>query len=264
MNSGTADLAAVLDLRLICAVAARMLVAVSVGLMPVFPGVPWRLRCALALLLAGAALPAAARAGLDAPPPLVVVVAGEAIVGLGLGVAVAAVLAAASWAGGLLGSVSGLAWSGDFDPQAGSEEAGMARLAWWLGLGGFLAAGGHLAVVTGFVDSVRTVPVGRGLGAVAARADLAASVAGTLAAAFAVAITLAAPALAAVVAAHAVGAFCMRTIRFEPGQGIPQAVAALVLVGCLLLGADGWTRGFGLAATARVERCFDPSSGSSR
>jgi flagellar biosynthesis protein FliR len=263
MQLGVGEIVLLLDPRLVCAVAARMLVAVSVGLMPVFPGVPWRLRGALGLLLTGAALPAAARAGLDAPSTLAVVVAGEALVGLGLGLAVAAVLAAASWAGGLLGSISGLAWAGDFDPQAGSEEAGMARLAWWLGLGGFLAAGGHLAVVAGFVDSVRTVPVGLGLGAAAARADLATSLASTLADAFAVAITLAVPALAAVVAAHAVGALCMRTIRFEPGQGIPQAVAALVLVGCLLLGAEGWTRGFGQAATARVERCFDPPAVSS-
>jgi hypothetical protein len=30
-----------------------------------------------------------------------------------------------------------------------------------------------------------------------------------------------------------------------------------------LLGAEGWTRGFGQAATARVERCFDPPAVSS-
>ena len=78
MQLGIGELVPLLDPRLVCAVAARMLVAVSVGLMPVFPGVPWRLRGALGLLLTGAALPAAARAGLDAPSALAVVVAGEA------------------------------------------------------------------------------------------------------------------------------------------------------------------------------------------
>lgn len=250
----------VLDPLLFCAIATRMLVAVAVGLMPVFPGVPWRLRGALALLLAGAALPAAVRGG-PVAAPLPAVVAGEAIVGLGLGLAVASVLAAAAWAGSLLGSVSGLAWAGDFDPQSDGDGGGMARLAWWLGLGGFLAAGGHLAVVAGFVDSVRVLPVGGCPETAAARDGLAALVTGVVATSFGLAIAVALPALAAVVTAHAVGAFCMRTIRFEPGQGIPQAVAALVLVGGLLLGADGWIRGFGQAATAAVERCFEPPPG---
>jgi len=254
---------AVLDPSLFAALAVRMLVAVSVGLAPVFPGVPWRLRGALAVLLTAAAVPAAVRAW-PAAAPLPAVLAGEAVVGLGLGFAVAAVLAAAAWAGSLLGSVSGLAWAGDFDPQADGEEAGMARLAWWLGLGGFLAAGGHLAVVTGFVDSIRGVPVGCWLGDAAARAGLADLVTGVVSTAFGLAIAVALPALAAVVAAHAAGAVCMRTIRFEPGQGIPQTVATLVLVGCLLLGTEGWIRGFGVAATDRVERCFVPPSGSIR
>jgi hypothetical protein len=44
MQLGVGEIVLLLDPRLVCAVAARMLVAVSVGLMPVFPGVPWRLR----------------------------------------------------------------------------------------------------------------------------------------------------------------------------------------------------------------------------
>jgi|694.fasta_scaffold10294_16 flagellar biosynthesis protein FliR len=256
-----AALAVVTDPTLVAAVAVRMLVAVLVGMTPVFPGVPLRLRAALAVLLAGAAVPAAVRAG-PATPPLALLVAGEAIVGLGLGLAVAAVLAAAAWAGSLLGSASGLAWAGDFDPQADGEAAGMSRLAWWLGLGGFLAAGGHLAVVAGFIDSVRTVPVGSCLAGTAARAGLAEHLTGLVAASFGLALGLALPALVAVVAAHAAAAVCMRTIRFEAGQGLPQAVAALVLVGGLLVGVDGWIRGFGQTATTQVERSFAPRSDS--
>lgn len=255
MQFATGGLEALPDPLLFTALAARMLVAVVVGLMPVFPGVPVRLRGALALLLAAAALPVAVRGGPITATALPFV-AGEALVGLGLGMAVAVVMSAAAWAGSLLGSASGLAWAGDFDPQADGEGGSMARLAWWLGVGGFLAAGGHVAVIVGFVDSVRTVPVGSCCGAAAARVELAAALTGALAAACELAIGLALPTLAAVVAAHAAAAFCMRTIRFEAGQGIPQAIAAVVLVGSLLLGADGWVGGFGRAATAQVERCF--------
>ncbi|MFM9194382.1 MAG: flagellar biosynthetic protein FliR [Planctomycetia bacterium] len=50
--------------------------------------------------------------------PLLPVLAGEVLVGFAMGIAAAAVLAAAGWAGGILGSVSGLSWADDFDPAA--------------------------------------------------------------------------------------------------------------------------------------------------
>jgi flagellar biosynthetic protein FliR len=235
-------------------VCARVGVAVAVGTLPVFPGIPLQVRAALAVLLAVVAVPIAAAARAESLPPVPLLLAGEAIVGLGLGLAVALVLAAAAWAGTLLGSVAGLSWADDFDPEGDAQAAGMGRLAWWLGLAGFLAAGGHLAVVAGIVDSVRIVPIGAAIpGSEAFAAGLARLVTALPASAVSLALALATPALTAVVAFHLAIAVCLRTIRFAPGQGLLQTLASLVLLGAVVLGAENWCGGFGLAARAQAE-----------
>ena len=136
---------------------ARMAAAVAVGGVPIAVGVGFRVQAAVAVALTLAAVPAAGAVmpatSLDSRP-LVLLVLAEAIVGLVLGMAVATVLAAAGWAGGILGSATGLSWSDDFTPEGDPQTAGMARLAWWMGLAGFLAAGGHLHVVAGLVASI--------------------------------------------------------------------------------------------------------------
>ena len=85
---------------------------------------------AAVVALAVAAWPSAANTATSATAPAAFIVVGEAIVGLGLGASLAAVFAAAGWAGTLLGSVSGLSWADDFTPEADSQSAGIARLAW--------------------------------------------------------------------------------------------------------------------------------------
>lgn len=229
--------------------AARMAAAVAVGALPLAAEVPLRVRAALALALAAAALPAAA-AGAAAAGPLVATIAGEAAVGLGLGLAAALVFGAASWAGSLLGSVSGLSWADDFAAAGDPQSPGLARLAWWLGLSGFLAAGGHLAVVAGLVDSVHAIPVG----SMSGPAGWAEPLLGAPAAALALALSLAGPALAAVIAFHVASAVCLRTIRFVPGAGIVQGLAAVVVVAALAAGATVWLEGFGVASCGLIER----------
>ena len=70
------------------------------------------------------------------------------------------VVAAAGWAGTILGSVSGLSWADDFDPGSGEATAGIGRLAWWVGVAAFVAAGGQLVVIAGLLDSLHAMPVG--------------------------------------------------------------------------------------------------------
>ncbi len=235
-------------------VVARTGVAVAVGLVGVFPGTTLRVRAAMAILLAGAALPlAVVHCG---PRPLgawPLVVAGEALVGLGFGLAVAVVLAAASWAGGILGSVAGLSWADDFDPAGDAQAAGMATLCRWLAVGGFVAAGGHLAVVAGFIDGVRSLPIGAAVdgGPAAGIARLVTTLPGV---GLALAVSLALPAVTAVLVFHVAAAVCLRTIRFVPGQGMLQTLAALVLLGAVAVGADTWGGTFGIVARAQVER----------
>ncbi|MFM9057563.1 MAG: flagellar biosynthetic protein FliR [Planctomycetaceae bacterium] len=229
------------------AVVARMAAAVAVGAVPLGDFVPFRARAVLAVALAVVALPHAAGAAGAATP---LVVASEAVVGAGLGLVAAAVFAAAAWAGGVVGSVAGLSWADEFAPEGDPQSAGLARLAAWLGIAGFFAAGGHLAVVAGLLDSFRALPVGAPLGAVAAR------VIGAPDVALGLALALAGPALAAVVVFHVAAAVCVRTVRFAPGQGLLQAGAAAVALAIVVAGLPAWLDGFGAAARGRVERSF--------
>ncbi|MFN5756895.1 MAG: hypothetical protein ACK48M_08935, partial [Planctomycetia bacterium] len=91
---------------------ARVLVAV-VTAATVLPGFTLRGIVAVALGLAVLAFPAALAASpLSATASgggaLLVVVAGEALAGLAIGTAIAAIASAGAWAGGILGSVAGL------------------------------------------------------------------------------------------------------------------------------------------------------------
>jgi flagellar biosynthesis protein FliR len=236
-------------------VLARVGVASLVGMAAVFPTATLRVRATLAMLLAAVALPLATTHRGAAPVsawPLLV--AGEAVVGLGFGLAIALVLAAAAWAGGILGSVAGLSWADDFDPEGDAQAAGMARLCRWLALGGFLGAGGHLAVVAGILDGVRTLPIGAATPADGTfAAGIAAAVTTLPDAALALAVSLALPAITAVLVFHLASTVCLRTIRFAPGQGMLQTLAALVLLGAVALGAETWAGGFGVVARAQVE-----------
>lgn len=230
------------------AVMARMVGAVAVGAVPLGAFVPLRVRAVLAVALAVVALPQAADATVAGSTPLVIM--SEAVVGAGLGLVAASIFAAAAWAGGVVGSVAGLSWADEFGPEGDPQGAGFARLAAWLGIAGFFAAGGHLAVVAGLVDSVRVLPVGTPLAAVAARVINAPDVG------LGLALALAGPALAAVVAFHVAAAVCVRTVRFAPGQGMLQAAAAAVALAIVLAGLPAWLDGYGSAARNRVERSF--------
>jgi flagellar biosynthesis protein FliR len=252
----------------VAGVIARMAAAIGVGGMPLATDIPWRIRATLAIALAAVAAPAALTAQpawrdgpaitmADGTLPVTAVallLVGEALVGVALGTAVAAIVAAAAWAGRWLASVTGLSWADDFSLDSTAGPPGVARLAWWLGCLGFVAADGHLAVIGGFVDSVVRLPVGATLTAdrpaFAALVDLAV---GMPAVALELALSLGAAALGAVLAFHVAAALCLRTIRFTPGQGMLQALAAAVMLVVLCAGADVWLSGFGRLARGRIE-----------
>ena len=242
------------------AVIARFGIAVAVVSVAALPGASARVRTALVLVLALAAWPAAVAAAPvgRAIGPWPLALAGEALVGLVIGTALAAVLAAAGQAGSLLGSVSGLSWADDFSGEGDGQAAGIGRLAWWVGLAAFCGAGGHLVVISGLVDSVRTLPVGS-LFSSAAAADwpppwlvsLAVTAPTT---AISLAVALAAPALAAVVAFHLASTVCLRAVPFAPAAGLLQGMAALVLLAALTVGLDAWATGASTLMHAAVER----------
>lgn len=240
-------------------VCGRIAAAVGVGTLPILPGGSVRMRITLAVALAVVVAPMAlaVQAGHSTPPvgPLPEVLAGELLVGLVMGTAAAAVLAATAWAGGILGSVSGLSWADDFDPDAAGDSAGIARLARWVGLAAFFGAGGHLAVVGGLIDSVGQLPIGTVLGG-PAQAWLTRLVITTPSMAFTLAVMLALPALGAVVACHLAGTICLRAVPFAAGPGLMQGLASVVLLASLWLGADAWAGGGGMLVLRSIEACF--------
>jgi flagellar biosynthetic protein FliR len=240
-------------------VCGRIAAAVGTGTLPILPGGSFRIRVALVFALAVVAVPMALAVQTAAPArsigPLLPLLAGELFVGLMMGTAAAAVLAATAWAGGILGSVSGLSWADDFDPDAAGESAGIARLAWWVGLAGFFTAGGQLAVVGGLIDSVRHVPVGTAFNGPPQEWLVRLAVT-TPAAAISLAAMLALPALVAVVAFHLASAICMRAVLFSPGPGLLQGLASLVLLASLWLGAEAWASGSAIMMLQSIDGCF--------
>ncbi len=234
------------------AVLVRMAAAVAAGGLASFPRLGPRIAAAAALALAAAALPGAAAQPIETGTPFLLV-AGEAIAGLGLGLAVAVAFAAASWAGAILGSVSGLAWADDFGGDEPTGEGGAARLAGWLAVAGFLAAGGHLVLVAGLVDSVQRLPIGA-VAAAFGRERFAEAVVSLPTAALSLAIALALPAVTAVITFHVATALCLRSVHFVAGPGTLQAAASLVLLAAVVAGAGGWTEGFAAAVRPLLER----------
>lgn len=127
------------------------------------PGLGWRLRVGLTLLVTLAILPAVepslsrpSRLGL----PLAVGVGGEAAVGLAMGLAFALVLAAARQAGDLLGSQAGLAAAAVYDPDAGEGLTPLGHLYGLIALGVFVALDGPLRLVSTLIESYGGFPAG--------------------------------------------------------------------------------------------------------
>lgn len=228
---------------------ARTAAAVAVGTLPLGSIVPPRVRVALAVALSLVVLPRALAAPGAGCGPLGIL--SEAVIGTGLGLVVAACCAASAWAGVLVGSVTGLTWADDFAPDGDAQAAGLARLTWWLGLAAFFATGGHLAAVSGLVDSFRAVPPGSAPQAVAA------TVVAVPGLALDLALRFAAPALVAVITFHLGAAVCLRIVRFAPGAGLLQAVAAMVALGVVIAGLPAWIDGVGTAARGRVAHALD-------
>lgn len=252
-----------LPVALAVGILARVLGIVT-GAGVALPEVSVRIRLALAIAITVVALPlAVATQQPDAGPSLVgsgglfLMAGGEAVVGLALGAAVAAVASAGAWAGGVLGSVAGLSWADDFDPEGDAQSAGMARFAWWVSAGVFLAAGGLDAIIVGVLESVRVLPVGTLLPAAGMPRPGLAAIAGDMpAVALSLALAMAVPALLAVVGFHLVTAIAFRTVPFVTGAGFLQALAAVVLLGAVSVGAEAWAHGFPALVQGPIERIF--------
>lgn len=234
------------------------------GGLKLFPGVTVSLRVGIVVLVALAATPAAVSATQQSVAAdslnLVPMITRELLIGCGLGMAVAMLVSVAEMAGGILASVAGLNWADAFTP-GGSGGPGVARLCGWLGLASFVAAGGQQAAVSGLLDSFWAVPVGEtsafinpSSGSFVGRLVYLPSLCLNLA--FAVAL----PVLVAVMTTHVVAAICLRSVEFTPGPGLLQGIAAIVLLGGLIVGSQQWSGEVGQIMLRPLETTFESVS----
>ncbi len=255
---------------------ARVIVGIEITAHALLPTVEFRARLALGFLVALAALPAALVASPLATAELTVftalgAIAGEACVGLCLGLTVAAAVSAVAWAGEILGGIAGLSWEDGEEDGAAGSSAGVARLARWLALAGFLAAGGLDIVLVTLIDGVRSMPVGF-LGGSATvwptfESHLASWALRMPSIAIGLAVSLAVPTLAAVLVFQIVAGLSLRMASCDPGPGLLHAATALVVLAMIFVNASAWSRAAGpsllptLAAsiTAPVPAATPPS-----
>lgn len=151
---------------------AALVVARSVGLAwtaPTLasPGLEWRLRLVLGVLL-GLVLVPAASAHTPGHVELRLFLLGssclgEALLGAGLGWSAALVVAGARQAGEIVGAQGGFAPAALLDPESGDEMNAIGHLYGLVALAIFVTLDGPLALVRGLLESFRVVAPGSGV-----------------------------------------------------------------------------------------------------
>jgi flagellar biosynthetic protein FliR len=200
---------------------------------------PWTVKAAIALSLAAVFAPIVAVPAAPSGWGLALALAGEAAVGCALGFGATFVFAGVRAGGSLIDQQMGISMAGVLDPFSGEEETPIARLHLLLALALYVAADGHHRLVTGLMESFRSVPP---LGL--ADAGMAQGLLALAGGMFSVALQVAAPAVLALLIAGAAIAVVGRTspevdcfaggfpVRFVLGLAVVSA--GLAAVGGLL------------------------------
>jgi flagellar biosynthesis protein FliR len=197
-------------------------------------GVPTRIRLGFALLLTLVLVPVARPLlpGAAGPAALVGTLIGEICVGLVLGLAARAVMAALQTAGTLVAQQLGLSFAMTLDPTVGGQDAAVSNFLTLLGITLVFATDLHHIAIAGIAESYRLLPpVG-----IPAPGDAAALAVGSVARGFALGAKIATP-------------FIAFAILFNLGLGIlsrlmPQmqvffiGVPLTILLGMLILFAS--------------------------
>ena len=129
---------------------------------PLFGGtfVPPSVRLALTAILAVILVPLVTVPANLPPLAFAVMLAGEALAGFALGFAVHALIAAAEFAGHVVGFQIGLSYAAIVDPQSGVRNNVIATLYGTLATITFFGINGHLALMKTLVDSYTALPPG--------------------------------------------------------------------------------------------------------
>ncbi len=128
----------------------------------VVPGLDWRFRLGLAVILGAVLAPVVGSQDVPSPELPGIVWAGlaEVLTGGLMGLTAGLVVAGAQSAGELVSAQAGLSTSTLFDPETGEELTVMGRLYGWIATAAFLAMDGPLALVRALAESYTVIPAG--------------------------------------------------------------------------------------------------------
>ena len=203
--------------------------------------VPVRIRAFLAVAMALLITPLHLGVPLDWPgnlPEYAMLVGGEMLIGLCLGLGVQIIFVAAQVAGQLISQVSGVALADVFNPALETDVPLFSQLLYVFTLAIFVILGGHRMAMSGLLHTFQTVPLGSGL----IPASLAETFVALLASAVDLGLRIAAPTTTALLMATLVLGLISRTVPqlniMAVGFGI-NAMSTLVAL-LLSLGVIAW------------------------
>lgn len=219
-------------------------------------GIPATARAMLAVMLAVLILPVQWNIAL---PPLgslleyALLLGGELVIGLTLGLGLAVFFTGIQLAGELAGRISGLLLADVFDPISGESVPVFSQFLLLLGTAVFLLLGGHRVLVGGLLDTFATVPPGH----MPAPAAVAETFVLLVAQSFVLAMRAAAPVVVALLLSTLVLGLLSRTLPqlniLAVGFGFNALVGLAALA--LTLGAAAWV--FQEQVAVALERLFD-------
>lgn len=212
------------------AVLARVGAAVAIAPPFAHAAIPRRMRAAIAIVLTIGLLPAAKPPAFGSSGAMVGVIAGEVLIGLAMGLAIALVFAAANWAGDFIANQLGLSLAEAYDPGTGAEATVLGRACWLLAVVVFLAANGHHALLRGLQRSFDTLPIGSTVQGSA----IVAMFAGLVRSAMSLALQIAAPVFVATLIADAAMGLAGKTMAqlgvMSAAITVRSAVGMLALI----------------------------------
>ena len=173
--------------------------------------VPLQVRALLTVLLAMLVMPLYWDTPIEHPGNLVngiVILGGEALIGLALGLGVMIVFGGVQMAGQLIGQLAGMSLADVFSPGFDDRVPVISQLLFYVAMAVFVVIGGHRQVVGALLDTFESLPLGTG-GMPTSIAD---TMVNLIALSFELGIRAAAPVMAAVLLAIIVVGLIGRTV----------------------------------------------------
>jgi flagellar biosynthesis protein FliR len=204
--------------------------------------VPMQVRALLALALALLIMPSQWNTPVAYPGTTLnylVIIGGELVVGVCLGLGITFLIYGVQLAGDVIGFVGGLMLAEAYDPSLDASTPIISKLLWLVSLAIFVCIGGHRLVMAGLLDTFQAIPPGNG----AFSESIADAFVTILMQSFSLGIRAAAPATIALLLATLVLGLISRTVPQLNVLILGFGMNALLIFGglALTLGSVMWT-----------------------